>query len=121
MLLLVLCGFYCEYFNEFTTKQDSTTNRLISTVLAEKTTYVYCVNNKTIDTLTEPGYLCDSFYQCDSSRCSYNNSVIWGVKTMYYYCENKQYIPKVSSKITQEPCQRHRIRVVYTLVHTIFE
>ena len=77
--------------------------------------------------ITRPGYYCGNFERQYIS----NKAEIVETKTKMYiatldkglhqYCNNNHTILQKTPKITQEPCQRLRIRVVYALVQTIIE
>ena len=147
MLLFVLCGIYCEYFariiynnlDELNYDKKHQKQKSFHVIGSFESTNFdninmsidICWNNKTTDVLTEPGYLCSQIV-LSSMVCSINYTKIY-INTGVRYCCDYQYMPHSTNssstsqdpastpKITQEPCQRLRIRVVYTLVHTIIE
>ena len=142
MWLFMLCGLYCEYFAVVSYHNRDELNYAVNQGKQkgyEVLNYInkdpqnilgrVCWNYKLTDVITEPGYLCNVVV-FNSSRCSVNYTEIF---TGNMYCCNYQYIPhslnssstsktpQLTPKITQEPCQRLRIRVVYALVQTLIE
>ena len=130
MLLFVLCYSYCSHFGVLETEQNATTHALLATdsTLTTSSTikrlYFYCMNNKkNVKTLTEPGYYFSRLDYCWNTRadCVLNSTMVTEFEGRYYYCHDLHYVYANTPKITQEPCPRLRIRVVYTLIHTLIE
>ena len=139
MWLFVLCGLYCEYFavisyhnrDELNYAMDQEKQKGYSVLNyndndPQNILGNVCWKYKLTDVITEPGYLCNMVV-FNSSECSVNYTAIF---TGNKYCCDYQFIPHSSNssststntpKITQEPCQRLRIRVVYALIQTLIE
>ena len=131
MWLFVLCGYYCSRFLHYTSENYSAESTKKGTVIVQSNReWWICDNFEDTREITKPGYWCSNFYWEFYTRGirTEDNYLYIGLITnsgKYLYCVDYITISSSTStstpKITQEPCQRLRIRVVYALIHTLIE
>ena len=134
-------GYYCSDFVHYTPENYSTEVRFQPNVYSlwsadsDKEALI-CMNYEDTRQITKPGYWCADFKwfnpKWESALAQgylYIDTII--CNNWSYYCKNYVIFspstststedPTITSKITREPCQRLRIRVVFALVQTIIE
>ena len=91
MLLFVLCGTYCSSFAmlENRTRVDNSVHKALDWC---NPGFLYCMNYKTTDILTEPGYLCSSI-ALSTKNTVINKIFLKSCNRGTWYCYNYQYLP----------------------------
>ena len=107
LLLAALCMDYCSKFvtcyvtridmynveDECTKKYNISAAKVIKYYPTSRTIYLYCLDHKETDELTEPGYLCDGFGEWKT--CANAGKTYTYITRVYkdQYCCNQKYIP----------------------------
>ena len=107
LLLAALCMDYCSKFvtchvtridmynveDECTKKYNISAAKVIKYYPTSRTIYLYCLDHKETDELTEPGYLCDGIGEFQ--YCKNAGKKLYYIDRLLYdwYCCDQKYIP----------------------------